>query len=382
VSLFFLDAAAQNIDDQLQNNRQALSNVRDEIEVLKKEITKTNIKSSSNLEQIKRIEKELALISKAKQLLQRENNLLKNKISATQKKLENKTVKLKELQKHYVRRVVYNYKYGRIQNLELLINAETLNQVLVRYKYLKYFAEQETRLINKIKFQIEEIQFLKQSLNETSDNLKMSFQEKEREHKKYVTRKKQKQSLVKTLQWTITTKTKVLEQKQEEYKKLYQIIVALERQRKLRERRGNLKEAYSLNLKDFKKAKGKLPWPVKGSIIHKYGKQRDPILKTTINNTGIDIKAKTGTEVHSVFTGIVSMITNLSGYGNTVILDHGDGYYTVYSHLDEIFVDTDDLVTTGKIIGLVGNSGSLEGSKLHFALFTNQKPENPQKWLQ
>ena len=65
-------------------------------------------------------------------------------------------------------------------------------------------------------------------------------------------------------------------------------------------------------MKDFKKNKGNLPWPVQGSIIHKFGKQRDNILKTTVNYTGIDIKAKNGAEVRAVFTGVVSMITYLS----------------------------------------------------------------------
>jgi murein DD-endopeptidase MepM/ murein hydrolase activator NlpD len=75
------------------------------------------------------------------------------------------------------------------------------------------------------------------------------------------------------------------------------------------------------------------------------------------------------------------MITYLSGFGNTIIIDHGEGYYSVYSHLDDIFVEKDDLVTTGKVIATVGDSGSLEGSKLHFALFSNQKTENPTTWL-
>jgi murein DD-endopeptidase MepM/ murein hydrolase activator NlpD len=157
--------------------------------------------------------------------------------------------------------------------------------------------------------------------------------------------------------------------------------VQLERQRRLREGKGESQKFYALNLKDFRKAKGKLPWPVKGSVLHKYGKQRDPVLKTTIKNDGIDIKAKSGTKVKAVFTAIVSMVTNLSGLGNTIILDHGSGYYTVYSHLDDIFVEIDELVETSKVIASVGNSGSLEGSKLHFAVFVNQRTENPQSWL-
>jgi septal ring factor EnvC (AmiA/AmiB activator) len=75
------------------------------------------------------------------------------------------------------------------------------------------------------------------------------------------------------------------------------------------------------------------------------------------------------------------MITHLSGYGNTIIIDHGDGYYSVYSHLDEIYVEQDRLVDSGSVIASVGDSGSLEGSMLHFAVFVNQQTENPESWL-
>ncbi len=88
-----------------------------------------------------------------------------------------------------------------------------------------------------------------------------------------------------------------------------------------------------------------------------------------------------GTNVRAIFTGIVSMITYLSGFGNTIIVDHGDGYYSVYSHLEDVLVEVDQLVEMGNIIGSVGDSGSLEGAKLHFALFSNQQTENPQTWL-
>jgi septal ring factor EnvC (AmiA/AmiB activator) len=136
-----------------------------------------------------------------------------------------------------------------------------------------------------------------------------------------------------------------------------------------------------LNLKDIRKNKGKLPWPVKGKLLHKYGKQKDRRLNTTINNTGIDIQAKAGTEVRAVFIGVVSEVTYLSGFGNTVILDHGNGYYTVYAHLEEFFVEPDMVLDAGEVLGLVGDSGSLEGAKLHFAIFANQTTVNPKAWL-
>jgi len=251
----------------------------------------------------------------------------------------------------------------------------------VRYKYLKFFNDQEKLVIQNIKSRVADIQKLENQLSFDFQIQRQTLQNKEMQVTKSLTRKNEKKVLVQRLKWNSQNLSKQLRSAEEEYQKLSEIIMTLERQRQLREERGESREEYTLNLKDIKKNKGKLPWPVTGKILHAYGKQFDASLKTTINNTGIDIKAKSGSEVRAVFVGLVSTIVYLSGFGNTVILDHGEGYYTVYSHLDEFFVEPDELVNAGHVIGLVGDSGSLEGAKLHFAVFANQNTENPQEWL-
>jgi septal ring factor EnvC (AmiA/AmiB activator) len=268
-----------------------------------------------------------------------------------------------------------------VRDLSLLLNATSLNQALVRAKYLQFFSQQEKRLITGINNEISRIKLLNVSLSDDLAVLQKSIREKESEELNYLSKKDKKKVLVDQLKWTSRNLNKRLDDKQSEYEKLYQIIVTLEKQRKQREKDGRQPAEYALDSKNFQKNKGKLPWPVKGKILHKYGKQHNAQLKTTINNTGIDIRASSGEKVSAVFTGLVSMITYLSGFGNTIILDHGGGYYSVYSHLEEVLVDLDDLIETGEIIGLVGDSGSLEGTKLHFALFANQQTENPQRWL-
>jgi len=82
-----------------------------------------------------------------------------------------------------------------------------------------------------------------------------------------------------------------------------------------------------------------------------------------------------------VFSGIVRVVTYLPGYGNTVIVEHGNGYYTVYAHLAEIYVHKGAAVETNKVIGTVGDSGSLAGAKLQFGIYGGNKTYNPEKWL-
>jgi septal ring factor EnvC (AmiA/AmiB activator) len=379
--IFDLYAQGGDIDNQLRGNQVQLDRVKDEINQLRKDITKTNIQTSSTLEQIKVIDHEIALLNRSKKLLEKETLLLGDRINLIHDQLEISRRKLKSLKDQYAARVVHLYKYGKIQNIELLLGASSINQMMVRYKYLKFFNDQEKLVLKNINMRIAEIEKLERELSLDYQKQRLSLQNKNTQQQKYLARKKDKKQLVSRLKLNNVNLNKQLKTAEQEYQKLYQLIVALERKRKKRADSGDTPIDYALNLKDFKKNKGKLPWPVKGAVIHQFGKQRNQALKTTINYTGIDIKAQSGAEVRAVFVGVVSMITYLSGYGNTIILDHGEGYYTVYSHLDEFFVEPDALIEAGQVIGLVGDSGSLEGSKLHFAVFANQKTENPQHWL-
>ena len=132
---------------------------------------------------------------------------------------------------------------------------------------------------------------------------------------------------------------------------------------------------------NFAGQKGRLNWPVRGRLASKFGKYRNPELKTTLFNNGIDIAATKGSTVNCVFPGVASLITYMSGFGNTLIVDHNNGYYTVYAHLSEVLVQKYQILKAGDIIGTVGESGSLEGTKLHFEIYVQNKPVDPVKWL-
>ena len=366
-------------DKELSKNRAMLKRLKAEIESIKEQIVKSRIEESSITQQISLIDKEVALISRSKGLLKRQSKIIENKISAANKQLKETRRRCDQLKKLHQKRLVYAYKYGRIRSLELILTSESLNQALIRYHYLKLIAEHDERNIQSIKKKKEEIEQIQTQLANDLSLKKTNLKEKQKEESSYLIRKSKKSALLKKLQWNKSLYKKQLALKEQEKEKINGFILAFERKRKSK-KPGGEKEVY-IDFDDFSKAKGKLPWPVKGKLLTKYGKHRDPRLKTYIKNTCIEIQSSLGTPVKSVFTGVVRMITYLPGYGNTIIIDHGKGYYTVYSHLDEIYVEKDDFIKTGQVLATVGDSGSLSGSKLHFEIYGGQKTYNPEKWL-
>lgn len=121
--------------------------------------------------------------------------------------------------------------------------------------------------------------------------------------------------------------------------------------------------------------------PVKGSITSKYGKRHDPLNNKSAFHSGIDFRGKKGEPIHATADGVVKKAFRNGGYGNYVLIDHGNGYTTSYAHMQKFLVHKGDRVERGQLIGLVGNSGRSTGSHLHYEIALDNKSINPYKFL-
>lgn len=126
--------------------------------------------------------------------------------------------------------------------------------------------------------------------------------------------------------------------------------------------------------------RGDLIWPVYGSIVRAFGTKKDK-RGIKLTNPGIDIKAPYGSKISAAAAGRVIYVGWLRGYGQFIIVDHGNSFYTLYANLGSANVDVDDEVRAGQTIALVGDSGTLEGSRLHFELRRGKQQINPVDWL-
>lgn len=131
----------------------------------------------------------------------------------------------------------------------------------------------------------------------------------------------------------------------------------------------------------FASRKGSLIPPVKGEIISRFGPSSSTDYKSFTFQKGIDIKVERGEPVKSVFKGEVMFAQWLKGYGNLLIINHGDNYYTLYAHVEELFKQKGEHVETGEVIATAGDTGSIKGMCLHFEVRHHGKPVNPINWL-
>jgi murein hydrolase activator len=131
----------------------------------------------------------------------------------------------------------------------------------------------------------------------------------------------------------------------------------------------------------FGALRGKLTLPVPGRIEAGFGKVLEPRFNTVTLRRGIDIRAPPGAPVKAVAPGTVAFVGWLRGYGNVIILDHGDGYHSVMAHLAEVMRAPGAHVFEGEVVGTVGDTGSLQGTVLHFEIRREGLAVDPAPWL-
>jgi len=382
MNFVFGQSSQRDYNEELRYQNDAINKMKKEIEELSSKLRKANIRETTASKRITNLDEEIALINKLIQSLKKEENAAKNKINILKKDIKKKEDELNTMRDRYKQRVVNTYLKGRVSDLEKVLSSTSWRQAIYRTQYLKIISSIEQKMtneiehlllmINKDKLKLESL--LRQSISLKRDKQKqMSSLRKMRiKREKELTRIRQdKSALANYLQ----EKAAGVKQLETIIKKVLEDKARFEREERIRQQQEALKT------KEFNLLKGQLPWPTEGRVISKFGKQWNAQLKTTTDNPGIDIKGQPGSPIRSTISGIVTTVTYIRGYGTTIIIDHGGGFYTVYSHVTNIQTHVDSEVRSGDVIAYMGDSGSINGSKLHFEVWGKGQKLDPEKWL-
>lgn len=131
---------------------------------------------------------------------------------------------------------------------------------------------------------------------------------------------------------------------------------------------------------EFASNKGRLPWPVEGTVVERFGRHYHPVYKNVQlpQNNGVTLVVQRGAQVKAVFNGTVSQVVVLPGYNQCVLVNHGE-YFTLYSKLKSVTVKAGQKITTGQVVGTVDTIGGED--LFHFELWKGSDPQNPENWL-
>jgi septal ring factor EnvC (AmiA/AmiB activator) len=284
---------------------------------------------------------------------------------------------LAERQAVLERRLVDIYKRGPLYTWRVLLAAESFGDLLTRYKYLYLTSAQDRALLTDVSRLNQRIGRQRLQLREVLGQLDNRRTEREAEMRRYASLASDREDRLRRLRQTTRETTERLGVLERDEARLNELLLTLERRRTTRPPSAAAPTRGNLTTEDI----GRLDWPVEGRILYRFGRDTLPS-GGVIRWNGIGIGAPEGAPVKAVEGGRVALVQRLSTYGLTVVVEHGNGYYSLYMQLQSASVEVGQTVAKGAAVGTVGGGNTDYGPHLHFEIRgENQIALDPMDWL-
>lgn len=328
------------------------------------------------LSTLNHLDSELSLKQRLLSGLERKESRLDADLQTTRAELDRARMKLEERRGILRSRLRNIYKVGEKPGLQVLLGATSAVDLMRRFDWLLLVANQDKRLFEDVQESVTAVREAEQELSLKISEVREIRNESEREKSDLLKNRETRSALLESIRGEKMRSQKIVSELEQAEKEIQRILSELSR----RSKGPNLPEIPPGGA-SFASVKGKLPWPVRGQVARWFGVQKDKRFGTSTFNGGIDIKAEKEADVIAVHRGRADYVDWLPGYGQCIILSHGDGYYTLYAHTSRVFVSPGDLIEAGDVIATVGDTGSLLGDVLHFEIRKDAEPVNPAPWL-
>lgn len=382
VLLLLMAAGASAQNTKAQEERTA--KLEKEIAIINKQLSENSSKSNRMLSDLNLVRKKVANRKELVAESDRQIRYYKDQIYLTQLKINKMQARVDTLSMRYSRLLLSAYKNrdARVMYMYMLAS-ENVSQAFRRIGYFRNLSTQINSEAQEIRTAQEELEQEKQKLSKMKADAEIVKAERVKELDKLKKEETQADKIVKTLQKDRKKYQKQLAAKNKEVEALNREIKRLvdEAIKGKGGKSSSKKTEVDVKLAaEFSANKGKLPWPADGPVIGRFGKHYHPVYKNLAlpPNNGVDIALSSGTDVKAVFNGKVSQVIVMPGYNQCVLVEHGN-YFTFYCKLKSVSVKAGDKVSTGQVIGVVDTING--NTQLHFEIWQNTKPQNPENWL-
>lgn len=343
--------------------------IQKEIKKQKKQFERAKKRETSILTDLDRINRQLNIVETRLRKYRRELKNTESRITIIESEISENKRTIGKYKDWIKRKLRVLHKQGNAPEMVMLfLSSDDISKLMRSGKALQYITVYENKILNILKKNLEELRIRERRLRELRAKLMKQKSQIRADEEALAENKKNKEMLLVSIKREKSSHAKMLKELKSASKRILKII-----------REAEEKEAFTA--KGFSKLKGKLPWPLNGKIAIPYGSQRDPNFNTPIFRSGTYIQSNKDKFARAVYRGKVVFAQWFKGYGQLVIINHGEGYHTLYGSLSEIFANVGDIIKVRQVIGRVGDSGVLNAPSLYFELRYKGKPLDPLQWL-
>jgi septal ring factor EnvC (AmiA/AmiB activator) len=379
-----LPALGQVADDR-QTTEQRLSQLQAQIAEDEQRLSETAEAERATLETLETFDRQIALRRELVRTYGRRVSQITHEMDTLRSALGGLENELTTLKRQYSTRAAHAYRYGRMHDLALILSASSINQMLIRVRYLHRFAQERRGRLGEIRKTGDELRHRRTELQEALSRNEQLLREEQREQQNLERLQESRQRVISDLRAERTTIEESLDDKraaaEELETRIRELTAAASTRRRIREAADPEAAAEYVELTgSFLDNRGRLPWPTSGVVRERFGYVVSPVYGTTTPNPGVIIDTQASAEVRAIFDGQVIDLSILPEYGTYLVVEHGT-YKTVYSNFSMTYVAEGDDVTAGQVIGRAGTDAEPKGMALFFALFKEGSPVDPEPWL-
>jgi murein hydrolase activator len=360
--VFLLDSAhAQRTDlDRIRTDitrmRQRLEDVRRQAQSAARELEEVDLELNIRT-------RELELAAAAEVKVTGEQQAIEGQIAALLPRMEQQKSDLRK-------RLVALYRLGGLSYVRMFLALDDDRNPIEAMSMLSYLVTRDARLVTRFQSARQQLALRQQQLLDRQSRLRETKLVVEQRRVAVIAARAEQQRVLAKLKTEETGAQQQLAALEEKARRLQRLVDVLSQQQR----------GMPATL-DIRSVQGALEWPAKGKVFERFGRQRNPKFSTFTINNGLKIEAVAGTPVRAVFQGTVLFSQWFKGYGNLIILDHGNRVFSLYGNLKAPAVAVGDKIVTGQPIAGVGESEETGSGHLYFEIRTNNQPEDPQKWL-
>lgn len=363
------------IAEKIERERKALEKLKGQIEEERRRASEAEKKRESLLQNIQSLDERLVRYRQEHHDVSRKLKKKDREIEDISRQLASLRGSIQERQDAILARLRVQYMEGRFSYVKALLSSDSYGDFQRRLQYLSAVSQREYEVMESFKTDVARMERAERQRAEARSGMlayKRSTEKKLAEIK--ATQKEKRAFLTK-----ITQEKESYDRAVEELQRSASRVDSLLRELEQRRRAAAMRPPTVPSLP--RGVKGALPWPADGTVVSYFGRQKHPTFNTYVQRKGIEIRTSEGSHIRAVMPGSVVYADWLKGYGLVIILDHANGFFSLYAHASKILTAVGERVEGGQAIGETGDTGMIGENTLYFELREGAEPVDPLLWL-